>query len=283
MSQGYAAPSHAAVEIEPDETDDLVAISGAQLDGKGKGRAQDSRLAPPTANVPRSASPAGRVGSVSNANGQNPNDLSGKIGTSRPQALRTQIGGIAVETRYSGINSLDESVGESLVGSQTILTFHHPRHADWDLFGTTAARLASYRQQAAASVTPKLWQRGPAGLGPLGTSPLYDYIGNPAVNGRFAETISIRLHWRVCHCQCRQCGHHAELQAIGRQGVRVVCLHSPEMTTESPPLQVILAKSLRVWILFISFGRSSHHINLCSHTLGADTSMYHMLCVERFR
>ncbi|KAL7009818.1 hypothetical protein EMMF5_000726 [Cystobasidiomycetes sp. EMM_F5] len=145
MSQGYAAPSHAAVEIEPDETDDLVAISGAQLDGKGKGRAQDSRLAPPTANVPRSASPAGRVGSVSNANGQNPNDLSGKIGTSRPQALRTQIGGIAVETRYSGINSLDESVGESLlrdlraIGNK-LLQVLHPNSGnavlrDWDLWG----------------------------------------------------------------------------------------------------------------------------------------------------
>lgn len=103
MSQGYEVPSqHAAVTIEPDDDeDDLVAIPGttAGATSKGKGPAQRDTLAPPSQSGSRTASPA----------------LSGKIGGASARPLRTEIGGIKVETRYTGVSSLDESVGDSLV------------------------------------------------------------------------------------------------------------------------------------------------------------------------
>ena len=92
--------------MSPDE-DDLIAIPGHQLDGarKGKGRAAD-RLAPPPTAASRSASPGLSAGGPG---------VSGKIGSSGQRSSRTQIGGIALETRYTGENTLEESVGESLV------------------------------------------------------------------------------------------------------------------------------------------------------------------------
>lgn len=102
---GYAPPSHQNDEIEADD-DDLVAISGDQLD-KGKGRAS---LAPPSQTASRTTSPA--AAGVSGKIGSN---ASGSSSGSGPRALRHEIGGIRVETRYTGVDSLDESVGDSLV------------------------------------------------------------------------------------------------------------------------------------------------------------------------
>lgn len=104
MSQGYDTTPHAAVTIEADEDeDDLVAIPGAGTNtgskNKGKGPEQRDTLAPPSQNASRSASPA----------------VSGRIGGTSSRPLRTEIGGIKVETRYTGVSSLDESVGDSLV------------------------------------------------------------------------------------------------------------------------------------------------------------------------
>lgn len=108
MSQGYDVPSHhAAVTIEADDDeDDLVAISGANASaiskGKGRGSAQQQdTLALPSDSGSRAASPA----------------VSGIIGGGTARPLRTEIGGIKVETRYTGVNSLDESVGDSLVSA----------------------------------------------------------------------------------------------------------------------------------------------------------------------
>lgn len=106
---GYAPPSHQNDEIEADD-DDLVAISSEQLD-KGKGRAS---LAPPSSTSSKPAASAagvsGKIGSSSSGSGSG-------VGQ---RALRHEIGGIRVETRYSGVDSLDESVGDSLV-SQLLL------------------------------------------------------------------------------------------------------------------------------------------------------------------
>lgn len=104
MSQGYDTTPHAAVTIEADDDeDDLVAISGsganANAKSKGKGPEQRDSLAPPSQSASRSTSPA----------------VSGRIGGGSMRPLRTEIGGIKVETRYSGVSSLDESVGDSLV------------------------------------------------------------------------------------------------------------------------------------------------------------------------
>ena len=107
MSQGYDVPArHAAVTIEADDDeDDLVAISGAnavtQGKGKGKGSEQRDTLAPPSQSGSRSSSPA----------------VSGRIGAASARPLRTEIGGIKVETRDTGVNSLDETVGDSLVSA----------------------------------------------------------------------------------------------------------------------------------------------------------------------
>ena len=110
---GYAIPSHQNTndEIEPDD-DDLVAISAEQLD-KGKGRAGNSSSGGGSSNSNTLAPPsraAGSSGSTSPA-------VSGKIGGggAGTRALRHEIGGIKVETRYSGVDSLDESVGDSIV------------------------------------------------------------------------------------------------------------------------------------------------------------------------
>ena len=108
---GYVPPSHQNDEIEADD-DDLVAISGEQLD-KGKGRVS---LAPPSKTASRAASPGGAGG------------VSGKIGSNASgssvgqRALRHEIGGIRVETRYTGVDSLDESVGDSLVSWHDSIT-----------------------------------------------------------------------------------------------------------------------------------------------------------------
>lgn len=108
MSQGYDVPSHhAAVTIEPDDDeDDLVAIPGtsAAAKNKGKGSEQRDTLAPPSQSGSRAASPG----------------LSGKIGGASARPLRTEIGGIKVETRYTGVSSLDESVSDSLVSSDSL-------------------------------------------------------------------------------------------------------------------------------------------------------------------
>lgn len=126
MSEGYAAPSHAAVEIEPDEEDDLVAISGHDsLNHKGKGR---ETLSPSDAAGGGGGSSGSGLGGGS-ARSASPN-LSGKIGGSATggsgsqKALRTQIAGLNIETRYSGVNSLDESVGESIVSGGVYRCWH---------------------------------------------------------------------------------------------------------------------------------------------------------------
>lgn len=102
MSQGYDTTPHAAVTIEADEDeDDLVAIPGTNASSKSKGKGPEQRdtLAPPSQSGSRSTSPA----------------VSGRIGGGGSRPLRTEIGGIKVETRYTGVSSLDESVGDSLV------------------------------------------------------------------------------------------------------------------------------------------------------------------------
>ena len=107
---GYAIPSHQNTndEIEPDD-DDLVAISAEQLD-KGKGRAGNSSSGGTNSNTLAPPLHGASAGSASPA-------VSGKIGGggAGPRALRHEIGGIKVETRYSGVDSLDESVGDSIV------------------------------------------------------------------------------------------------------------------------------------------------------------------------
>jgi len=158
MSQGYPTASHAAVEIEADEEDDLVAISGHGQD-KGKGRE--------TLAAPSSSS------SSTGARAPSPNNLSGKIGgstsgSSSQKALRTQIAGLNIETRYSGVNSLDESVGESILRDLRAIynkvvqvlrpTSQNAVLRDWDLWGPllftiTLAILLSLDAPPAQSLT----------------------------------------------------------------------------------------------------------------------------------
>lgn len=119
MSGGYSTVDIQGDTVEPDlspDEDDLVAISGKQFKNgsKGKGRAGDT-LAPPSRGSSRSSSPAA---------GSAPSGVSGKIGSSGQRASRTQIGGIALETRYTGANTLEESVGESIVRTAIDINFN---------------------------------------------------------------------------------------------------------------------------------------------------------------
>ncbi|KAM0789906.1 hypothetical protein ACM66B_006747 [Microbotryomycetes sp. NB124-2] len=132
--------SHQAYHIAADDDDDdLVATSNTNLlpvpqqsqhassaDAKGKGRAQNG--------VDSSGS----------------NGLSGRIGSGAPGSIgqrttTTTIGGIRTETRYTGSNTLDEPVSETImrdlraIGVKIVQVLHPTADnavlRDWDLWG----------------------------------------------------------------------------------------------------------------------------------------------------
>jgi len=97
---------------------------------KGKNRAQE-QLAPPSMNGPASTTVTGNIGSTS--------------GPSRP--TRQMIGGVQVETRYSGSDTLDEPVTTTIARDlmsiySKLVQVLYPRRSqgrevlkDWDLWG----------------------------------------------------------------------------------------------------------------------------------------------------
>jgi hypothetical protein len=119
---GFSHPSLAAQSPLPD---------------KGKGRAQPEQLAPPSSAGGRPQSPnvSGNIGS-SNANG----------GAGGKGARRT-FGGVQVETRYTGVDTLDEpvttTIGRDLLSIYSkLVQVLYPRRShgrevlkDWDLWG----------------------------------------------------------------------------------------------------------------------------------------------------
>ncbi|KAK0235991.1 hypothetical protein EDD85DRAFT_624069 [Armillaria nabsnona] len=132
--------------IQADDDDDLdeesipgfthPSMQPPQAPDKGKGRAREpDQLAPPS-NTGRVSSPvlSGNIGSSASG------------GASRPGARQT-VGGIKVETRYSGVDTLDEPVLTTI--ARDLLSIYsklvqvlYPRRAtgrevlrDWDLWG----------------------------------------------------------------------------------------------------------------------------------------------------
>ncbi|PPQ84822.1 hypothetical protein CVT26_012054, partial [Gymnopilus dilepis] len=134
--------------IQADDDDDLdeenipgfshpgMAQSPVAVD-KGKGRATfvPEQLAPPTTSNGRPTSPAlsGNIGSSSQGGGRSGN--------------RQTVGGVQVETRYSGVDTLDEPVSKTI--ARDLLSIYsklvqvlYPRRStgrevlrDWDLWG----------------------------------------------------------------------------------------------------------------------------------------------------
>jgi len=130
------------IEADNDEDFDEDNIPGfahpsiaAQLPDKGKGRAPPEQLAPPSAAGGRPQSP----------------NISGNIGSSDRTAgsgdSRRTIGGVQVETRYTGVDTLDEpvmtTIGRDLLSIYTkLVQVLYPRRShgrevlkDWDLWG----------------------------------------------------------------------------------------------------------------------------------------------------
>ncbi|KAG6910823.1 hypothetical protein DXG01_007138 [Tephrocybe rancida] len=109
--QSPAGRTPQTTEISPDDDDDLNDddIPGFTHPGmaspldKGKGRAREpEQLAPP-----------------SNGAGASSPVLSGNIGSSvngPARSSRQTVGGVQVETRYSGVDTLDEPVMTTIVG-----------------------------------------------------------------------------------------------------------------------------------------------------------------------
>jgi len=101
---------------------------------KGKGRAAD-QLAPPSGRANGSSSPtlSGNIGSNTNGGG--------------PKSARRTVGGVQVETRYSGVDTLDEpvtkTIGRDLLSIYSkLVQVLYPRKSsgrevlrDWDLWG----------------------------------------------------------------------------------------------------------------------------------------------------
>ncbi|KAJ7455370.1 hypothetical protein B0H11DRAFT_2067818 [Mycena galericulata] len=98
---------------------------------KGKGRAREpEQLAPP-----------------SSGNGNASPSLSGNIGSGAPRAVRSTVGGVQVERRYAGVDTLDEPVSTTIARDlfsiyNKLVQVLYPRRAtgrevlrDWDLWG----------------------------------------------------------------------------------------------------------------------------------------------------
>ncbi|GAA6038720.1 hypothetical protein JCM8097_002364 [Rhodosporidiobolus ruineniae] len=119
-------------DLSDDEADDLVATSAGQTllpthtVAKGKGRAEGG-----------GASPAleGRIGSSG----------SGTAGAGERTQRQTTFGGIKTETRYTGSDTLDEPVSETImrdlraIGNKIVQVLHPSSEnavlRDWDLWG----------------------------------------------------------------------------------------------------------------------------------------------------
>ncbi|KAL8280472.1 hypothetical protein RQP46_007120 [Phenoliferia psychrophenolica] len=126
--------SHSAYEVAPDDEDenDLIATSAQSLlppsrEQKGKGRALS------------------------------PDPLAGKIGGGAPGSVgerttRSSVGGVQTETRYTGTDTLDEPVSETImrdlraIGSKVVQVLHPTAGnavlRDWDLWGPLVFCLA---------------------------------------------------------------------------------------------------------------------------------------------
>ncbi|KAF8150679.1 hypothetical protein B0H34DRAFT_666210 [Crassisporium funariophilum] len=133
--------------IEADDDDDLndddipgfshpgLAQSPVGDKGKGRARMEPEQLAPPSTSNGRPTSPA----------------LSGNIGSSaqgtQRAATRQMVGGVQVETRYSGADTLDEPVTKTIARDlmsiySKLVQVLYPRRSsgrevlrDWDLWG----------------------------------------------------------------------------------------------------------------------------------------------------
>ncbi|KAK7033201.1 protein YIP [Favolaschia claudopus] len=102
---------------------------GPQMKGKGRAR-EPEQLAPP-----------------SSGNGRASPSLSGNIGSAPARPMRTTVGGVQVERRYTGIDTLDEPVSKTIgrdllsIYSKLIQVLYPVRSTgrevlrDWDLWG----------------------------------------------------------------------------------------------------------------------------------------------------
>ncbi|KAJ7067023.1 hypothetical protein C8F01DRAFT_1120031 [Mycena amicta] len=101
------------------------------MPGKGKGRAREpEQLAPP-----------------STGNGRPGSSLSGNIGSGAARPTRSAVGGVQVERRYTGADTLDEPVSKTLARDllsvySKLVQVLYPRRSsgrevlrDWDLWG----------------------------------------------------------------------------------------------------------------------------------------------------
>ncbi|KDE06343.1 hypothetical protein MVLG_03380 [Microbotryum lychnidis-dioicae p1A1 Lamole] len=138
--------SHQSYTIAADsdeEGDDLVAHSSANLHTHTTG--QSEGLLPLPATTPNSNKGKGRAASVS----PDPNALSGRIGSSPggvgERTTRSTVGGVKTETRYTGQDTLDEPVSETImrdlraIGTKIVQVLHPTSEnavlKDWDLWG----------------------------------------------------------------------------------------------------------------------------------------------------
>ncbi|SGY81655.1 BQ5605_C009g05513 [Microbotryum silenes-dioicae] len=142
--------SHQSYTIAADsdeEGDDLVAHSSANLHTHTTG--QSEGLLPLPATTPNSNKGKGRAASVS----PDPNALSGRIGSSPggvgERTTRSTVGGVKTETRYTGQDTLDEPVSETImrdlraIGTKIVQVLHPTSEnavlKDWDLWGPLMA------------------------------------------------------------------------------------------------------------------------------------------------
>ncbi|KAK4702080.1 protein YIPF6, partial [Phenoliferia sp. Uapishka_3] len=141
--------SHQTYEIAPDDEDDFIVTTSQSLlppsrEQKGKGRAQSPSIQQAEQHNPL----AGRIGS----------GVAGSVGE---RTTRGSVGGVQTETRYTGSDTLDEPVTETIVSLFPIFIFMrdlraigtkvvqvlHPTSGnavlrDWDLWGPLVFCLA---------------------------------------------------------------------------------------------------------------------------------------------
>ncbi|PVF95957.1 Yip1-domain-containing protein [Serendipita vermifera] len=147
------------VPVTPVSASTAASRTPLSANTKGKGRAMPSPV--PAAGAPSNSNPSNGVPGNTLAPPGTLNGLSGNIGTSsgtnpsRPNSNRQWVGGVQVETRYTGVDTLDEpvstTIGRDLLSVYTkLVQVLYPRRTgesrqvlrDWDLWGPLMLCLA---------------------------------------------------------------------------------------------------------------------------------------------